>query len=86
MGHPDYEVTSGSIVYQSSCLKWKCTRARFRHFLSFQYPSVIPGVQVGTFLRKIIKGEHAPSAREFRNHYLTKWQCSTWTNPSCLAM
>jgi Fe-S cluster assembly ATP-binding protein len=38
-------------------------------FLSFQYPSSIPGVQVGTFLRKSVssvRGESAPSAREFR--------------------
>ena len=38
-------------------------------FLSFQYPSTIPGVQVGTFLRKSVtsvRGESAPSAREFR--------------------
>ena len=71
MGHPDYKVTSGSIVYQgNSLLEMEVyERARSGIFLSFQYPSVIPGVQVGTFLRKSInsiKGEHAPSAREFR--------------------
>ena len=44
-------------------------RARAGMFLSFQYPSTIPGVQVGTFLRKSVtsvRGESAPSAREFR--------------------
>ena len=38
-------------------------------FLSFQYPSSIPGVQVGTFLRKsvsAVRGDEAPTAREFR--------------------
>ena len=39
------------------------------HVPVFQYPSSIPGVQVGTFLRKsvaAVRGEDAPSAREFR--------------------
>jgi len=43
-------------------------RARAGMFLSFQYPAAIPGVQVGTFLRKSVasvRGE-APSPREFR--------------------
>ena len=44
-------------------------RARAGMFLSFKYPYSIPGVQVGTFLRKsvsAVRGEDAPSAREFR--------------------
>ena len=43
-------------------------RARAGLFLSFQYPHAIPGVQVGTFLRKsvaAVRGE-APKARAFR--------------------
>ena len=43
-------------------------RARAGMFLSFQYPAAIPGVQVGTFLRKSVasvRGE-APSPRAFR--------------------
>ena len=59
-----------SSIRENLCLKWKCTSGPdLASSLSFQYPSVIPGVQVGTFLRKSvnsIKGEHAPSAREFR--------------------
>ena len=42
-------------------------RARAGMFLSFQYPAAIPGVQVGTFLRKSVasvRGEALP--REFR--------------------
>ena len=44
-------------------------RARAGVFLSFQYPQAVPGLQVGNFLRKSVKalkGDDAPSAREFR--------------------
>ena len=71
MGHPAYEVTSGHITYNGRDLDEMevFERARAGMFLSFQYPSSIPGVQVGTFLRKSVtadRGESAPSAREFR--------------------
>ncbi len=71
MGHPAYEITSGSITYRGKPLEELevFERARAGIFLSFQYPSVIPGVQVGTFLRKsvqAVRGNNAPSAREFR--------------------
>ncbi len=71
MGHPAYEVTSGNITYNGKDLDEMevFERARAGMFLSFQYPSSIPGVQVGTFLRKsvtAVRGESAPSAREFR--------------------
>ena len=71
MGHPDYEVTSGSIKFLGRPLEelevWE--RARAGMFLSFQYPQAIPGVQVGTFLRKsvqAVRGEDAPSNKDLR--------------------
>ncbi len=71
MGHPDYEITSGHIEFMGEDLSemepWE--RARAGVFLSFQYPQSVPGLQVGNFLRKsvqAIRGEAAPSAREFR--------------------
>jgi len=71
MGHPAYEITSGTIHYRGQPLEELevFERARAGMFLSFQYPLVIPGVQVGTFLRKsvqAVRGEKAPTAREFR--------------------
>jgi Fe-S cluster assembly ATP-binding protein len=71
MGHPAYEITSGEIYYLGIPLAELEVhqRAKLGMFLSFQYPQAIPGVQVGTFLRKsvqAIRGENAPSAREFR--------------------
>ena len=70
MGHPIYEITGGSIHYDGQDLTELEVheRARAGLFLSFQYPHAIPGVQVGTFLRKsvaAVRGE-APKARAFR--------------------
>ena len=70
MGHPAYEVTSGTIHYKGQNIDDMevFVRARGGMFLSFQYPAAIPGVQVGTFLRKSVasvRGE-APSPRAFR--------------------
>ena len=71
MGHPAYEVTKGEILLDGENLlemaPWE--RARAGVFLSFQYPQAVPGLQVGNFLRKSVKalkGDDAPSAREFR--------------------
>ena len=70
MGHPAYEITSGTVHYKGDNIAEMevFERARAGMFLSFQYPAAIPGVQVGTFLRKSVasvRGE-APSPREFR--------------------
>jgi Fe-S cluster assembly ATP-binding protein len=71
MGHPDYKITAGEAYYQGKPLADLKVheRARAGMFLSFQYPSVIPGVQVGNLLRKSVtsvQGESALNAREFR--------------------
>ena len=70
MGHPAYEITSGTVHYKGENIAEMevFERARAGMFLSFQYPAAIPSVQVGTFLRKSVasvRGE-APSPREFR--------------------
>jgi Fe-S cluster assembly ATP-binding protein len=53
MGHPDYEVTSGKIVYDGEDVtEWTPDeRGRAGMFLAFQYPEEIPGVSVVNFLR-----------------------------------
>ncbi len=57
MGHPAYEITQGSIHYMGTNIDEMSVfeRARAGMFLSFQYPAVIPGVQVGTFLKKSVQ-------------------------------
>ena len=76
MGHPEYEVTEGTVTIDGedilSLEPWE--RARLGVFLSFQYPQSVPGLQVGNFLRKsvaAIRGGNAPKARDFRKELKT---------------
>ncbi|NDF33135.1 MAG: Fe-S cluster assembly ATPase SufC [Euryarchaeota archaeon] len=71
MGHPDFDITDGTVQLDGEDLldmePWE--RARKGVFLSFQYPQAVPGLQVGNFLRKsvaAIRGEDAAKGAEFR--------------------
>src|SRR5579875_762509 len=70
MGHPRYTVTQGDILYRGeSILNWTPDqRARAGLFLSFQYPTSIPGVTVVNFLRQAANAMHGGELpiREFR--------------------
>jgi len=59
MGNPKYEVTSGSITLDGEDLQPLAPdeRATKGLFLSFQYPSEIPGVTLFTFLRTAINAQ-----------------------------
>jgi len=56
MGHRDYTVTSGRILYQGEDLAGMPTdeRARKGMFLAFQNPEAVPGVSVVQFLRQAL--------------------------------
>ncbi|HMV42981.1 MAG TPA: Fe-S cluster assembly ATPase SufC [Leptospiraceae bacterium] len=70
MGHPNYEVTKGDILFRGeSILSLKTDeRARKGIFLCFQYPTGIPGVTVANFLRTVLKSITGKdvSIKEFR--------------------
>lgn len=53
MGHPNYKVESGEIIFDGKdILRMKPNeRARLGLFLAFQYPYAVPGVSVFNFLR-----------------------------------
>ncbi|MDI6619296.1 MAG: Fe-S cluster assembly ATPase SufC [Clostridiales bacterium] len=53
MGHPQYKVTGGSIIFEGEDITASTTdeRARKGIFLSFQNPEEIPGITVENFLR-----------------------------------
>src|SRR5215469_16200652 len=57
MGHPKYEVTQGEILFRGiNVLELSPDkRARLGLFLAFQYPSSVPGVSVGNFLRRAVE-------------------------------
>lgn len=59
MGHPNYEITSGSIKFLGVNLTTlqPHKRARLGLFLSFQYPQAIPGVSVSNFLRNAMNNQ-----------------------------
>ena len=53
-GHPNYAVTSGSVLFNGKDLSAMSVHERVRHglFLSFQHPVEIPGVSVASFLKE----------------------------------
>jgi Fe-S cluster assembly ATP-binding protein len=55
-GHPDYEVTGGTITYRGEDIVGKEVEDRAREgvFMSFQYPVEIPGVSTATFLKAAV--------------------------------
>ncbi len=70
MGHPNYRVVSGDIRFAGESILGKSPdeRARLGIFLSFQYPTSIPGVTVNNFLKTVLKnirGQEVP-LKEFR--------------------
>jgi len=68
MGHPKYAVTAGSASFDDHDLLSLTPdeRARLGIFLSFQYPTAVPGVTMVNFLRASLRslGKEMP-AREF---------------------
>jgi Fe-S cluster assembly ATP-binding protein len=71
MGHPKYEVTQGQVFFRGEDILdlEPDERARRGVFLAFQYPTAIPGVSMGNFLRlalKSVQGKEMPVI-QFRN-------------------
>jgi Fe-S cluster assembly ATP-binding protein len=67
-GHPQYEVTRGSVTLDGTELLGLSPekRARAGLFLSFQYPAAIPGVKVANFLhaaRQAVRPGDLPPAK-----------------------
>lgn len=56
MGHPNYEITQGQMLFKGRDLVdlEPDERSRLGLFLAFQYPVAIPGVSVANFLRTAI--------------------------------
>lgn len=66
MGHPKYEVTSGSIeVNGQDILELEADeRARLGIFMAFQRPVAIPGVKMADFLRHATSNVRNPERKE----------------------
>ena len=70
MGHPKYQVTQGSVTLDEQNLLGFTPdkRAQAGIFLGFQYPTTVPGVSLGNFLRASVKAvrQSEVPVREFR--------------------
>ncbi|MCA9066253.1 MAG: ATP-binding cassette domain-containing protein, partial [Planctomycetaceae bacterium] len=84
-GHPNYEITDGSIELDGVNITEFAAdeRARLGMFLAFQYPVVIPGVKVADFIRHAVsnirnpdrkEGEGLIGMREFRKEIKSKME------------
>jgi Fe-S cluster assembly ATP-binding protein len=56
LAHPDYQVTSGRLLFRGEDVtEWPTdVRGKAGMFLAFQYPEEIPGVSVAQFLRQAL--------------------------------
>ena len=74
MGHPNFEVTEGQILFDGEDITEAAPdeRSRMGLFMAFQYPVSVPGVTVTKYLRMVMNahraaaGEPEVSLREFR--------------------
>src|SRR5919197_3722688 len=74
MGHPNFEVTDGQILFDGRDITEADPdeRARAGLFMAFQYPVAIPGVTVAKYLRMVMNahreanGEPEISLKDFR--------------------
>jgi Fe-S cluster assembly ATP-binding protein len=74
MGHPNFDVTEGQILFDGEDITEADPdeRARSGLFMAFQYPVAIPGVTVAKYLRMVMnahrdaRGEEAVSLKDFR--------------------
>jgi Fe-S cluster assembly ATP-binding protein len=66
MGHPNYEVTAGSVTLDGADLLAlePDERAKAGLFLAFQYPTAIPGVSVANFLRHAVSNVRNPARKD----------------------
>jgi Fe-S cluster assembly ATP-binding protein len=66
MGHPNYKVTKGEVIFKNqNVLELEADeRSRLGIFLAFQYPVAIPGVTVANFLRTALNARRRAANKE----------------------
>src|SRR5512143_2246528 len=66
MGHPNYTVTGGEVIFKGrNVLELEPdARSRLGLFLAFQYPVAIPGVTVANFLRTALNARRSAANKE----------------------
>jgi len=68
MGHPNYEITQGEVIFQGENITESDPdeRSRMGLFLAFQYPVAIPGVSLANFLRMAINAKRKYDDPEYK--------------------
>lgn len=77
MGHPNYKVTEGKIIFKGEEIQDMPANERAKRgvFLAFQYPTSIPGVSLGNFLMasvRNVRGEENVKPLPFRKELQAK--------------
>ncbi|MBM3888252.1 MAG: Fe-S cluster assembly ATPase SufC [Verrucomicrobia bacterium] len=86
MGHPDYKVTRGEVLWKGKNLLDLDVNQRVQHgfFLAFQYPLEVPGVKISEFLRlaynsmRRARGETEMDVIKFQNLLKKKMKVLDW--------
>lgn len=68
MGHPNYKVSDGEVLFGSENVLDKSPdeRSRMGIFLAFQYPVAIPGVSVANFLRTALNAHRKAQDPDYK--------------------
>src|SRR6478672_9603558 len=66
MGHPNFEVTEGQVMFKGEDITEADTdeRARMGLFMAFQYPVAVPGVTVTKYLRTVLNAHREAHSEE----------------------
>ena len=88
LGHPDYEVTEGEIIFKGENIVEMASdeRARLGLFLAFQYPVAIPGVSVANFLRTAINAHRKAADPEYKGISIPEFRTHLKSKMDLLAM
>ena len=78
LGNPDYQITSGSILFHGEDITdWSTDiRAKAGIFLAFQYPQEIAGVSVIQFLRQAVSARKAADGKGIAVRAIFLHRCS----------
>ena len=77
MGHPNYQVLEGEIIFKDQNVLdlEPAERSRLGMFLAFQYPVSIPGVTVANFLRTALNARIKASEAAQGGPPPAPWSC-----------
>lgn len=75
-GHPNYEVTQGSIKFKGQNIVELSPdkRANLGLFLAFQSPQAVPGVKIATFLKQAVNAKRRAEHPEYKGMKIREYR------------